>query len=112
MNLLQSVCLICDTGYYPYNFNDCQPQCGDGYIRGTEQCDDANTANRDGCSSSCIVEDNFLCTGEPSTCMITTLDLTVIAATKSSTSNEISLALALKPAGLALYEQLDWSVGL
>lgn len=42
--------------------------CGDNYIRGDETCDDGNTDNYDGCSSSCEIESRFDCTGEPSVC--------------------------------------------
>jgi cysteine-rich repeat protein len=43
--------------------------CGDGIIAGFEQCDDGNTANRDGCSSDCNVEFDFNCRGTPSVCV-------------------------------------------
>ena len=42
--------------------------CGDGLINGADECDDGNTANGDGCSSSCVIEDGFECTGAPSVC--------------------------------------------
>jgi cysteine-rich repeat protein len=32
------------------------PVCGDGIVEGTEQCDDNNTQNEDGCSSTCQIE--------------------------------------------------------
>lgn len=32
------------------------PGCGDGLISGGEQCDDGNTVNGDGCTSTCTVE--------------------------------------------------------
>jgi len=32
------------------------PVCGNGVVEGTEQCDDKNTANGDGCSSTCRFE--------------------------------------------------------
>jgi len=35
--------------------------CGDGIIPSGESCDDSNTANGDGCSSSCQVEAGYLC---------------------------------------------------
>ncbi len=34
----------------------CEPGCGDGVTDPTEQCDDANFASHDGCSSRCLVE--------------------------------------------------------
>jgi cysteine-rich repeat protein len=30
--------------------------CGDGFVSGSETCDDNNTANGDGCSSACVYE--------------------------------------------------------
>lgn len=36
--------------------------CGDGHRSPEEQCDDGNTENGDGCSSSCTVEAGYLCT--------------------------------------------------
>ncbi len=33
--------------------------CGDGIVSGTEECDDMNTANGDGCSSTCRLEANI-----------------------------------------------------
>lgn len=35
--------------------------CGDTEIVGSEECDDGNTANGDGCSSTCTVELDFVC---------------------------------------------------
>lgn len=42
--------------------------CGDGQIEGAESCDDDNKEDGDGCTSTCVVELGFLCTGEPSVC--------------------------------------------
>ena len=51
----------CDTGEACVNTigsYECQSAnvCGDGVVGGTEQCDDGNTLNGDGCSSSCEIE--------------------------------------------------------
>jgi cysteine-rich repeat protein len=35
--------------------------CGDGVVCGTEQCDDGNTTNCDGCSSTCTTESGLRC---------------------------------------------------
>jgi fibro-slime domain-containing protein len=35
--------------------------CGDGKVAGNEQCDDGNTTNGDGCSSTCAVETGYTC---------------------------------------------------
>lgn len=45
-----------------------ETSCGDGAIRGGEDCDDDGEANGDGCSSTCQVEDGYDCAGEPSIC--------------------------------------------
>jgi cysteine-rich repeat protein len=45
------------------------PVCGDDVISGTETCDDGNTVDGDGCSSSCQVESGFACVGVgPTSC--------------------------------------------
>lgn len=46
----------------------CTPLCGDGILKGTEQCDDRNTVGGDGCSSNCMIERSFQCSGGPSVC--------------------------------------------
>jgi len=40
----------------------CTTRCGDGFVLGDETCDDGNTANGDGCSSTCQIETDFDCT--------------------------------------------------
>ena len=42
-------------------------ECGNGIIV-SEECDDGNTNNGDGCSSSCQIESGWTCVGEPSIC--------------------------------------------
>ena len=37
--------------------------CGNGFRLGTEQCDDGNTLNGDGCSSNCTFELGWECSG-------------------------------------------------
>ena len=37
--------------------------CGDGVPGDGEQCDDQNTADGDGCSSACAIEDDWACSG-------------------------------------------------
>jgi cysteine-rich repeat protein len=45
--------------------------CGDGVIiAGSEVCDDGNTNDDDGCSSACVVEQGFICSGAPSACAL------------------------------------------
>ncbi|MCH7885887.1 MAG: DUF4215 domain-containing protein [Planctomycetes bacterium] len=44
------------------------PVCGDGVVASTEECDDQDLDDGDGCSSICAVEEGFFCNGEPSVC--------------------------------------------
>lgn len=44
-------------------------ECGNGYVEGSEMCDDGNLLDGDGCDSKCMVEDGWTCTGSsPSIC--------------------------------------------
>ncbi|KAI4809988.1 hypothetical protein KUCAC02_018838, partial [Chaenocephalus aceratus] len=47
-----------------------QSYCGDGLIQGTEDCDDTNLLDGDGCSKKCHKEIGFNCHGEPSQCYV------------------------------------------
>jgi cysteine-rich repeat protein len=39
----------------------CIPECGDGMVYLDEACDDGNTMNGDGCSSTCTIEKYYNC---------------------------------------------------
>ena len=56
----------CDAGWTGATCE--QSVCGDGIIVGPEECDDNGTDNGDGCSSACLVEEGWRCSGEPSVC--------------------------------------------
>src|SRR3989344_4868139 len=50
--------------------------CGNGLIERSEQCDDGNTMNEEGCSQGCFIEPRFMrneqgwsCSGQPSLCV-------------------------------------------
>ena len=43
--------------------------CGDGIVSSSEQCDDQNDLSFDGCSN-CKIEQNYVCSGEPSACSV------------------------------------------
>ena len=58
------ICMVCSSGYYPANKNQClliPSFCGDGLVSVSEKCDDGNTENGDGCSSSCNIEKKYNC---------------------------------------------------
>ncbi|MEI8229910.1 MAG: beta-propeller fold lactonase family protein [Candidatus Peregrinibacteria bacterium] len=42
--------------------------CGDTITNGTEQCEDGNAIDGDGCSSMCVIESGWTCSGTPSVC--------------------------------------------
>jgi cysteine-rich repeat protein len=50
----------------------CTPICGDGKLVGIEtqagRCDDGNLIPSDGCSTICVVNPGYTCTGTPSDC--------------------------------------------
>ena len=50
----------CLTGYRDVGVTACGDICGDGSVR-TDPCDDGNTIDNDGCSSSCQKEQYFSC---------------------------------------------------
>jgi cysteine-rich repeat protein len=41
----------------------CRAVCGDSFLARSEGCDDGNTVSGDGCSSSCMVEQGYECSG-------------------------------------------------
>ena len=52
-----------------YANGDCSTVCGDSIkIFPYEECDDGNSVDGDGCSSSCAIEDYSSCSGSPSVC--------------------------------------------
>ncbi|CAI2369382.1 unnamed protein product [Moneuplotes crassus] len=60
------VSAVCPDKYEqtPSTTDQCRPKCGDGFVIDTEVCDDANTADGDGCKSDCTgVEPSWACSG-------------------------------------------------
>jgi cysteine-rich repeat protein len=56
------ITIVCPFGYEQVGTTHaCRPICGDGYIFGDEVCDDANTKDLDGCSSTWMaVEQSYI----------------------------------------------------
>ena len=78
----------------------CLHVCGDGILSSAEHCDDGNIIDRDGCSSSCFVEEYFICTvtvGAISSCFLTSMNMTTVALAKTKNKNEFVLSLDLSP---------------
>uniref|UniRef100_A0A3P8X2W6 Pappalysin 2 n=1 Tax=Cynoglossus semilaevis TaxID=244447 RepID=A0A3P8X2W6_CYNSE len=47
----------------PLSYTHGQSYCGDGVVQGTEECDDRNLLDGDGCSKKCHKEQGFKCHG-------------------------------------------------
>ena len=52
-NVLTNIC-DCNNGYFDNGVTRCKEICGDGLVL-EDACDDGNTNNNDGCSSTCTV---------------------------------------------------------
>ena len=58
------ICTSCNPGYYLNSTTStCSSICGDGMLVVEEDCDDSNTDNGDGCSSTCTIEQAYFCEG-------------------------------------------------
>ena len=54
----------CTRGFYPNtDKNQWITKCGDAIKAGSEGWEDGNSSNGDGCSSNCVVEDGYKCSG-------------------------------------------------
>ena len=72
--------------------------CGNGYVNGSETCDDGGNAGGDGCSASCTTEHGFGCgTSEPSLCASTCGD-GVSPATRAATTVTATTTTAARTA--------------
>ena len=62
-----STCQIEEGFTCPVEGSACGGICGDGLVRGEEECDDGEGESA-GCSSECTVDEGYACSGEPSVC--------------------------------------------
>ena len=85
---------ISPQGVYKSNQN----HCGNGVIEESEECDDQNLFNNDGCSSSCKIESNFECSGAPSRCSIERK-----CSSTECQKNDLSTTITIPPANLKFY---------
>jgi len=62
-DVMNVLCTKCVLGYRPTTMGCSliEPVCGDGFMSLIEGCDDGNLVEKDGCSSTCTVEENFSC---------------------------------------------------
>ena len=52
--------------FYECNFvegtgSECLIKCGDGLMHSSEECDDGNLYNEDGCTEACTIENGYEC---------------------------------------------------
>lgn len=89
----QTTCSLCDSAYTLNSVTKlCMTNiCGDGFITTGEACDDGNTNNGDGCSSTCTVEPYFTCNPSPTTgmsvCVLSQMTMEVTQLNKKSGAN-------------------------
>ncbi len=63
------ICVLKAGEVISYN-GECEVEyyCGNGILEGGEECDDKNAFDYDGCSLNCEIEEDWVCSGEPSVC--------------------------------------------
>jgi cysteine-rich repeat protein len=62
-------CSTQDDGDLAETSSAAKRRCGNGVVTSPEACDDGNVASGDGCSATCQVELDYICTGQPSVCV-------------------------------------------
>ena len=89
------------------------PVCGDLIISSTEQCDDGNTVSRDGCDSTCILEQDYQCYSVATAlgysytlycAYLRPVDLALVSVEKLSYANAVRVIVSVKQ-----YEEAFWS---
>lgn len=89
--------------------------CGDGIITGTEECDDGNTEDKDGCSSECAQETDFDCAIDliaipQSTCsFVGQFELTKSYIEKLPYANQVSIVYNVSNSDLSFYDDIDFT---
>jgi cysteine-rich repeat protein len=83
-------CVVCD--------DTCQNAagavrfCGDGVVDANdgEACDDQNNNPNDGCDATCVIEEGYVCNGEPSVCSTVCGDDIQVGAEECDDGNDIT----------------------
>ena len=73
------VVVSCPNGYTGSNTSSptaCEEICGDGVVVGSEQCDNRNVLDGDGCNSTWYIEDDWACYGGSSSHHSTCIECT------------------------------------
>ena len=89
----------------------CQEICGDGLLYDLA-CDDGNTADGDGCSSTCTIEADYVCNTNPGTASICSyskpITFTLVKTIKNMTSNSVAFSFVISPV-IAALKSLNFS---
>ena len=79
----------------------------------SEECDDSNLNDGDGCSSSCTVEANFVCNGTTpsgaSECYLLQLEMNRELTIKDGSSNSFTLFFSPQVILDSLFSSIDWN---
>lgn len=115
--LSQTQCIECDgvLGFYLKTDGTCDDICVDG-LRIYVDCDDGNTLDGDGCSSSCKVETDYTCTGGSRTtkdvCSYSgPFYLNVLSTFKDLKKNKVYISLSITP-NIASLKNIDFSASI
>lgn len=95
----KTTCTVCHLGYELGGPANCSAICGDGLLRGSEQCDDGNNVAGDGCSPGCQIEADYTCDimVEPTQCSYALpLKITNYTVLKDPTQDYITFTLKLE----------------
>lgn len=109
-----ALCVTCVSGYQPAADGTCQTVCGDFVVMGSEVCDDGNSVDKDGCSSSCSVETDFTCEPDPtnatgSACFyVGQVQVEEVYIKKVDGQNQIEVLLNLSPSDLSFWDSVDF----
>ncbi|CAK74202.1 unnamed protein product (macronuclear) [Paramecium tetraurelia] len=85
-------CTKCDniSGFYlDRKLKSCVTKCGDNILAGSEQCDDGNKIDKDGCNSRCEIEKEFIC--KESSCYVPPEKQIGLQYTNSTTASDFDL---------------------
>ncbi len=76
--------------YFYCGLTLCTAVCGNSSVETGEGCDDGNTSDGDGCSSTCSQESGYSCSGDPSVCTTTCGDGVVAGTEECDDGNTTS----------------------
>ncbi|KAM3140070.1 hypothetical protein pb186bvf_007870 [Paramecium bursaria] len=110
---IDNSCLNCNNTIGLYSTkNGCISICGDSIKSSTEECDDGNTLSYDGCSDSCVIENNFICLEQQkmSYCKQDNKANLILSQNNQLTSNKYQIQLKLDKK--TYYKQIQLTISI